>query len=57
MPCSHHLVGASNLKGSSLGKHSLGEGVEFPELDGGRLDFSLLLDGRLSQLVSFGLHL
>ena len=57
MPCSYHLVGASNLKGSSLGKESLGEGVKFPELDCGRLGLALLLDRRLPQLVSFGLHL
>jgi len=50
-------VGASNLKGSSLGKHSLSEGVKFPELDGSRLDFSLLLDRGLPQLVSLVLHL
>ena len=57
MPCSYHLVGASNLKGSSLGKETLGEGVKFPELDCGRLDFSLLLDRGLPQLVSLVLHL
>jgi len=32
---SHHLVGASNLEGSSLSKKSLGEGVKLPELDCG----------------------
>ena len=57
MPCSYHLVGASNLKGSSLGKETLGEGVKFPELDCGRLGLSLLLDRRLPQLVSLVLHL
>jgi len=53
----HHLVGTSNLKGSSLGKQTLGEGVKLPALDGGRLGLSLLLDRCLPQLVSFGLHL
>jgi len=53
----YHLVGAGNLKGSSLGEESLGEGVKFPELDCGRLDYIFLLDGGLPQLVSFGLHL
>ena len=57
MPCSYPLVGASNLQGSSLGKHSLGEGVEFPELDGGLLGFIFLLDGCLPQLASLVLHL
>jgi len=50
-------VGPSNLKGSSPGKHSLGEGVKLPELDCGRLGLSLLLDGCLPQLVSLVLHL
>ena len=50
-------MGASNLKGSSLGKQSLSEGVKFPELDCGRLGLSLLLDRRLPQLVSLVLHL
>jgi len=53
----HHLVGPSNFKGSSLGKQSLIEGVKFPELDCGRLGLSLLLDGGLPQLVSLVLHL
>ena len=50
-------MGASNLKGSSLGKHSLGEGVKLPELDCGRLGLALLLDGSLPELVSLVLHL
>ena len=54
---SHHLVGASNLEGSALGEESLGEGMKFHELDCGRLGLSLLLDGRLPQLVSPVLHL
>ena len=54
---SHHLVGPSNLMGSSLGEESLREGVKLPELDSGRLGLSLLLDCSLPQLISLVLHL
>jgi len=54
---SHHLVGASNLEGSTLGKKTLGEGVKLPEFNGGRFGFSLPLDCGLPQLVPFGVHL
>ena len=50
-------MSAGNFEGSSLGKESLGEGVKLPKLDCGGLDFSLLLNGGLPQLVSFILHL
>jgi len=42
--------------GSTLGKESLGKGVKLPELDSGRLGFSLLLHRCLSQLVDSLLH-
>jgi len=57
MACSHHPVGPSDFKGSTLGKHTLGEGVKLPELDSGSLSLSLLLDCSLPQLVSLVLHL
>ena len=50
-------MGTSNLKGSSLGKHSLREGVKLSELDCGILGLSLLLDRGLPQLVTLVLHL
>ena len=50
-------MGPSYFKRSTLGKESLGEEMKLPELDGGRLGFTLLLNGGLSQLISLVLHL
>jgi len=54
---SHHVVGASNLVGSALGKQSLSEEAKLPELNCGWLRISLLLHRCLPQLISFVLHL
>jgi len=50
-------LGPSYFKRSTLGKESLGEGVKLPELDGGGLGLSLLLDRGLPKLISLVLHL
>ena len=50
-------MGPSDFKRSTLGKESLGEEMKLPELDGGRLGFTLLLDCGLPKLISLVLHL